>query len=83
MAKLTIDINNYILDNFDDIPEDDVPLIAEYISRNFDYTNLYDQLDDCIDNAKKDLCESILPFVDLNEDDERIIAAYFQHNDAS
>ena len=82
MAKLTIDINNYILDNFDDIPEDDVPLIAEYISRNFDYTNLYNQLDDCIDNAKKDLCESILPFY-LNEDDERIIATYFQHNDAS
>ena len=45
---LSVDILAYINDYHDTIPEADREIIAEKIARKFDYTSVYDELDDYI-----------------------------------
>ena len=45
---LSVDILAYINDCHDTIPEADREIIAEKIARKFDYTSVYDELDDYI-----------------------------------
>ena len=45
---LSVDILAYIKDCHDTIPEADREIIAEKIARKFDYTSVYNELDDYI-----------------------------------
>ena len=45
---LSVDILAYINDYHDTIPEADREIIAEKIARKFDYTSVYNELDDYI-----------------------------------
>lgn len=53
MTTLSVDILAYINDCHDSIPEADRQWIAEKIARKYDYTAIYDDLDDWISTYQK------------------------------
>lgn len=45
-----VDVEEYLQDNFEEIDEDELPYIIELITYKFDYSSVYDQIDQIVSN---------------------------------
>ena len=47
---LSVDIESYLQDNYDEIDEDELKYMIELITYKFDYSSVYDQIDQIVSN---------------------------------
>ena len=45
-----VDVEEYLQDNFEEMDEDELPYIIELITYKFDYSSVYDQIDQIVSN---------------------------------
>jgi len=45
-----VDVQQHLQDNYEEIDDDELPYIIELITYNFDYSNVYDQIDQIVSN---------------------------------
>jgi predicted nucleic acid-binding Zn-ribbon protein len=45
-----VDIEEYLQDNYENIEEDEIPALIELITYKFDYSSVYDQIDQIVSN---------------------------------
>ena len=45
-----VDVEAYLQDNYDDFEEDEIPYLTELITYKFDYSSVYEQIDQIVSN---------------------------------
>lgn len=57
LNDISLDIRQYLLDSYEyeDLPEDKVDYIAGYIANFFDYTEVFNQVDELATQALKEI----------------------------
>ena len=48
--RLYVDVQQHLQDNYEEIDDDELPYIIELITYNFDYSSVYDQIDQIVSN---------------------------------
>ena len=49
-SLVSVDVDEYLQDNFEEIDEDELPYIIELITYKFDYSSVYEQIDKIVSN---------------------------------
>lgn len=58
-TDISLDVRQYLLDSweYEDLSEEKVDYISGYIANFFDYTEVYNQIDQLASQALKEICE--------------------------